>query len=344
MAARLGVTGVSTMRGVVVGRAHQAALPLGRSVIVTIGIDRYAHWDQLECAKKDADSTRDAFLARGFEEVVAPFADEQATRDALNALVVDGLRELSEHDQLVIFYAGHGGTRTEHPGGRKTQTGYLIPVDAARDGDNVASWIELSAWLRSISLLPPRHILVILDSCSSGIALHAPYRSRGARREAHGALTMLQARASRRVITSAIGDEPALDNGPRDGQSLFTGCLLDVLDDAIRTGDRLTGSALGLRVQTRVSDYQGWTQTPDFGAFDGDDRGELVIPGADGELGEISGITGGSTDFAPVYVPERRSLTPRLTSSWHALRRRWGVWPLAGIVFWILFLIGSALR
>lgn len=87
-------------------------------------------------------------------------------------------------------------------------------------------------------------------------------------------------RQSRRIITSALDDQVALDSGPVHGHSLFTGCLIEALTDGIKKSGRrvTTGSELGLYVQGRVQTYPGSTQTPDFGTFTFDDRGEMIIP------------------------------------------------------------------
>jgi uncharacterized caspase-like protein len=94
--------------------------------------------------------------------------DDRATGEAMRSLVTDDSKVLGPEDSLVLFYAGHGGTKTHRLGDQVIKTGYVIPVDAQ---DKVASWIEMEGWLRAVSLLPARHILVVLDACHSGIAL-----------------------------------------------------------------------------------------------------------------------------------------------------------------------------
>src|SRR5262249_50200007 len=93
-------------------------------------------------------------------------------------------------------------------------------------------------------------------------------------------LSTLKARRSRRGITSALDDQVALDSCPVYGHSLFTGCLIEGLRHGIRRrGSRVTtGSELGLYVQRRVEANPHSRQTPDFGTFAFDDRGEMVIP------------------------------------------------------------------
>lgn len=275
----------------------------GRSVIVAIGIDRYQHWQPLTNAVRDATGTVAVFERLGFEQIVAPLLDGRATGTAIQALVSDELRALSADDSLVLFYAGHGGTRIHRFGNDVVKTGYLIPVDASATPAKVATWIELEAWLRAVSLLPPRHILVVLDACHSGIALDPAIKWRDLSSWRSAPLAKLNARRSRRIITSALDDEIVLDSGPIRGHSLFTGCLIEGLVHGLpRAGGRVTtGSELGLYVQRRVRAYPKSQQTPDFGTFALDDRGEMVIPLAD-EMGAVNDRPGSIVDECNVAV------------------------------------------
>jgi uncharacterized caspase-like protein len=249
----------------------------GRNVIAVIGIDRYPGRRRLANAVRDARGALALFERLGFERAAAPLLDGKATSKAIQQLVTDDLRTLGPNDSLIVFFAGHGGTRTHRLGDQVIRTGYLIPVEAS---DKAATWIDLEGWLRAISLLPAKHILVILDACHSGLALGSiiKWRDTGAWQEA--SLSTLGARRSRRVITSALDDQMALDSGPVHGHSLFTGCLIEGLTHGLGRGDSqvATGSELGLYLQRRVATYPLSRQTPDFGTFDFDDRGEMVIP------------------------------------------------------------------
>ncbi len=249
-----------------------------RNVIAVIGIDRYQHqsWRPLTNAVSDARGAAELFVKLGFEQVAALYND-QATSEAIEGLVTDDLTRLGAEDSLVLFYAGHGSTRSHQLGDEVVKTGYIVPFDAS---DRTATRIDLDGWLRAVALLPAKHILVILDACHSGIALDpvSKWRDGGAPPELP--LSALRARRSRRIITSALDNELALDSGPRHGHSLFTGCLLEALTHGVgRPGRRvITTSELGLYLQARVEEYPGSRQTPDFGAFDFDDRGEMVFP------------------------------------------------------------------
>ena len=243
-------------------RWHTTRNICGRNIIIGIGIDCYQHYSVLANAVRDAMTASRLFQRMGFEQVTAPLLDDRATTQAIQELVTDDLRTLTgPDDSLVLFYAGHGTTQ------RHAQ-------------DKVATWIELEGWLRAIARLPPRHILVILDTCHSGIALDPviQWRDRGTSQDR--TLATLAARRSRRIITSALADEDACDSGPVLGHSLFAGCLIEALTHGIRGGGSglISGSELALYVQRRVTSYPNAKQTPDFGAFAFDDRGEMAIP------------------------------------------------------------------
>lgn len=252
----------------------------GRNLIAVIGIDRYRdtrHWRALSNAVSDARGAAAIFAQIGFAQITEALIDDTATGRALQSIVTDELSVLRPDDSLVLFYAGHGGNRKHHVAGREVTTGYLIPVDA---DDKASTWVELEGWLRAVALLPAKHILVILDACHSGIALDPVIKWRDSTSWRNESLATLKARYSRRIITSALGDQRATDGGPSSIHSLFTGCLIEALTGGLRRKDELatTGSELGLYLQQRVGAYPHSRQTPDFGTFAFDDRGEMVIP------------------------------------------------------------------
>lgn len=259
---------------------RRPSAPIGRSVVAVIGIDQYMAWPRLNNAVNDAVGAAQMFTRLGFEEVTPPLLDDAATGDAMRRLVTEDLARLEPSDSLVVFFAGHGHTHTVHYGDVSVKTGFVVPVDGAGQREQIAaSWLRLDSWLSDVARLPPRHILVIIDACHSGVALGALIKWRTA---APGAIASdeLQARRSRRVITSALDDQRAMDSGPYPGHSLFTGCLIEALSGGLSQGGRrvATGSEIGLYVQHRVSTYPMSQQTPDFGAFELDDRGEILVP------------------------------------------------------------------
>lgn len=265
---------------------------VGRAYVAVIGIDRYRTWNRLYNAVSDARGAMRLFAGLGFELVAPPLFDDDATGDALRRLVIDDLSGLGEDDSLVLFFAGHGHTITRTYGETSVRDGYLIPIDGDRPGGRAGTWIRLESWLTEITRIPAKHILVILDACHSGLALGPilQWRSRGVENARREPLDQLRARRSRRIITSALDDQLAMDGGPVPGHSLFTGCLIEAMTGGLvaSTGHQIvTGSEIGHYVQRRVSEYPGSVQTPDFGALELDDRGELLVHIRRNGAGEI---------------------------------------------------------
>lgn len=255
----------------------------GRAYVAVIGIDRYRSWNRLYNAVSDASGALGVFSRLGFEPIGAPLFDELATGDALHRIVTDDLTKLGKNDSLVLFFAGHGHTMTRtFYGGATVKDGYIIPVDGDPPGGSAGTWMRLESWLKDVTRIPAQHILVVLDACHSGLALGPviQWRSRGMDMQIREPLHHLRARRSRRIITSALDDQRAMDGGPVPGHSLFTGCLIEGLTSGLFAATRqplVTGSQIGFYVQRRVIEYPNSTQTPDFGALELDDRGELVV-------------------------------------------------------------------
>jgi Caspase domain/Protein of unknown function (DUF559) len=254
-----------------------------------IGIDGYRRWTRLNNAVSDARGVLDAFEALGFVSIVTPLLDDAATGEAIGLLPASLKPQLDVHDSLVVFFAGHGHTtRTRLADGVEARQGYLIPVDADVGEGRGHTWQRLEHWLSTIAELPPRHILVILDSCHSGIALSRNIQHRCVGVRTDGSPTPFRARRSRLVLTSALDDQRAMDGGPIAGHSVFTGYLIKALrDDTSWWRSELTSvgaSDIAGYVRSRVRDYSDSRQVPELGALEYHDSGELVLSRKPDEL------------------------------------------------------------
>ena len=262
----------------------ESDVEVGRYVFAGVGIDAYENadlWKELDNAVNDVDHIRatleDEFGFDSPDEWV--LTDEQATRVAIEALVDDLGQNLGPNDNLVFFYAGHGAELPiEFDGEVVGRTGYLVPVGVKAPLETAESqYIEIEQLLEDIAKLPARHVLVILDSCYSGMALEGEFKTRG------GGMTQqavdLMSRRSRRVLTSAQADQLAADGGSNFPEnSLFTGWLAEGLrraasdvegeptPDADNDG-LITVTELFSFVSGRVGSASESRQTPDFGAF-----------------------------------------------------------------------------
>ena len=179
-----------------------------KSIIISIGINDYQNWPKLNNAVNDALGFQKVMIDKlGFTAPIEPLINNKATKDAIEDLVQEQLREIvEEDDNLIIFFAGHGHTRIE------SETGYIIPIEARlpQPREYWGDYLRLNHWLEEIAELPARHILVILDACHSGFALGKAMTSF---RDSVSYKKDLSNKISRKVITSARREQPALDGG-----------------------------------------------------------------------------------------------------------------------------------
>ena len=226
----------------------------------------------------------DLFQKVGFA-LQRPLMDGAATSEAIQRLVSDDLAALGSEDSLVLFYAGRAVMMEHLVQNQVVQYGYLIPADAQQEAPS-SSWIDLEAWLRAVSVLPARHILVILDVYGTELSLKSALKwgniDFGPRSMTSSMLTSLRGRTSRHVITSGLEPQEMLESRPVPGCSLFAGCLIEALEDGLASrhggAPYVTGSELGLDLQRRVRRYSDGRQVPSLWAFRHHEGGELFIP------------------------------------------------------------------
>lgn len=270
----------------------------GDSWALVVGINDYATAPPLAYARQDAEAFSGVLqTAFGFpSEKMTVLFDSDATRDGImKAFLSYAENSLGVDDRVVVFFAGHGCTRT----GSRGEVGYLVPVDGdVGDLSTLVRWDELT---RNAELVPAKHMLFVMDACYGGLAVMRTPPA-GSSRFMHD---MLQ-RFSRQVLTAGKADEPVADSGgPRPGHSVFTGHLLNAIEGDAATADGLiTANAVMAYVYDRVSRDPHSHQTPHFGFIDGD--GDFIFnvpqPAAEADAGEGGDMliqlpaTGGQTE------------------------------------------------
>lgn len=201
-------------------KARIPPLPFGDYHALVIGNNRYQYLTQLDTAINDARRMGDILKQRyGFQVTVL----ENATRYDILSGLNQAREKLTEKDNFLVYYAGHGQLDTVN------LRGYWLPVDA--EPKSSANWIKNVDITDILNAMTAKHILVIADSCYSG----AFARSSLARLEAgmsdEARLNWIQEmlkKRSRTVFTSG-GLKPVLDAG--GGQhSVFAKALFQVLE------------------------------------------------------------------------------------------------------------------
>ena len=247
--------------------------PYRESWAAVIGIDEYQSWPKLRYAVNDAQAVRDVLIQkyRFRPENVFTLFDKDATRENILSLLGDKLArpDLVKHeDRVFVFFAGHGTTR-KLPSGR--DLGYIIPVDAGVS-DYQGQAISMTNFQDISEAIPAKHLLFVMDSCYSGLALTRGGGGLGAQNY----LMEIARRQSRQMFTAGGADEQVADNGP-NGHSVFTWTLLQALDGrADLNGDGvITGTELAAYVIPAVSSLSH--QTPVFGNLVGSEGGDFIF-------------------------------------------------------------------
>ena len=199
---------------------------LGTYHALIVGINDYENWNPLQTAVKDATAVRDVLVNQyGFDEKNVILRTD---RDAARLHIIRDLRTLAsgltEKDNLLIYFAGHGQLDD------LTGDGYWIPVEGQlKDPGTWISHAVLKAVLGS-DKVRAKNVVVIADSCYSGTLLRGgPSLLRTEDGSYLDKLTQAAAKRSRQVITSG-GLEPVADGG-RDGHSLFAYYVITALED-----------------------------------------------------------------------------------------------------------------
>jgi len=206
--------------GTTTGDVQRAGdIQFGNFYALIIGNNDYASYPDLQTPTTDAKSLEVLLRERyGFKTKLLLNANRHAIMSALNELN----QKLTDKDNLLIYYAGHGEIDA------KSQSAYWLPVDA--EAGNSANWISSQSITEYLSIMQARHVMVVADSCYSGALTGSavaklPEGMDAAKRERW--LKAMNSRKARTVLTSG-GVKPVMDTGG-GAHSVFANAFLKVL-------------------------------------------------------------------------------------------------------------------
>jgi uncharacterized caspase-like protein len=236
---------VNPLEGVDVGGYHA----------LVIGNQDYRSMPDLTTAAADAKEVA-AVLKDGFGFKVTLLSD--ATRYQVLSELNRLRKKLTDKDNLLIYYAGHGELDEIN------SRGNWLPVDA--EPDNAAQWISNMDLTGILNRTTAKHILVVADSCyAATLTRGALSNLAGGMSEDNRAEWIKQMMGKRSVtVLSSGGDEPVLDGGGTSGHSIFAQALLNVLEENVEV---LAGQSLHIALAAKVA-YRaaeaGLNQTPQY--------------------------------------------------------------------------------
>lgn len=248
-----------------------AGLNMGTYHALIIGNNTYAEYPKLETALNDAVEAEKVLRENyGFKTTLLRNASRYDMLAALNTL----RENLTENDNLLIYYAGHGEVD------EASNRGFWLPVDAKQDDPR--TWISNVSVSDILNTLKSNHVMVVADSCYAGTlsvaALPRVDESISDEMQREWIAAMLKARA-RMVLTSG-GVAPVMDGGG-DGHSLFARAFLETLrqNSGIIDGHTIYRDVL-TRVQARARQLNT-RQTPEYAParYAGHEAGEFFFNG-----------------------------------------------------------------
>lgn len=197
------------------------AIDFGGYYALVIGNEDYARLPKLDTAQEDAQAVAQV-LTQKFKFKVTLL--QNATRYQILTELNKLRQTLTEKDNLLIYYAGHGELD------RANLRGHWLPVDAEPDSD--ANWISNVAITDILNAMSAKHVMVVADSCYSGAMTRSSVGGLKAGMSEDTRTTWIKAlvKARSRTVLTSGGLAPVIDGGGGK-HSIFCKNFLDVLND-----------------------------------------------------------------------------------------------------------------
>ncbi|HOX39096.1 MAG TPA: SUMF1/EgtB/PvdO family nonheme iron enzyme [Candidatus Brocadiia bacterium] len=234
---------------------------------LVIGVSEYEKWPDLPNTVKDAQEVSEALKGIGFKTTLLENPDSEQLNRALTgfAYSTGGI----ENRALLLYFAGHGETVEMADG---TKLGYIVPSDCPLQKDDPLEFDTKAISMQRIEtlckLVRSRHVLALFDSCFSGSLFSLT-------RAAPTDISEKTSMPVRQFVTAGAADEPVPD------QSIFKICFIDALkgDADLNQDFFVTGSELGMYLNSQVVNYSRGSQHPQYGKINNPklDKGDFVI-------------------------------------------------------------------
>ncbi len=220
-----------------------------------IGVSDYTNgWSKLAGVKEDVTEVQRALEDNGFEVQLLEDPDKQQMEATIEDFIFE--KGANPENRLLIYYAGHGHTKTLGYGG---EMGYLVPADAPlpKKGRDIAFQRSVMSMQRIEEVAKntsAKHVLFMFDACFAGSVFLAT-------RAAPSYIEVFTEEPVRQFITSGSADQEVPDN------SICRRAFVDALAgsaDFDKDG-YLTGSELGTYIQKRTAEDWKGELTPQYG-------------------------------------------------------------------------------
>ncbi|MBC83339.1 MAG: hypothetical protein CL454_00595 [Acidimicrobiaceae bacterium] len=223
--------------------------PSSTMYALVIGVDQYGHWENLDCAVRDATCIATWLRAHGF--IVVTLKGAEATF----ANVARAFMAIPDCKTAVVSLHGHGAQG-------KTVSSF-VPADACADPNDTSDKISAD-FIQSWSMRwNGKQALIVADCCFGGnFVLPPQVKMRGYRDS--------QKERVRMILSASTMDELVPDRQQGEHNSPLTRSMLRVLGNK-----RWNGSVLDLFVSIRKMTPEGCT--PKMARLSGDQGGDIWL-------------------------------------------------------------------
>ncbi len=254
-----------------VDTAQQQGPPIafGKYYALVIGNNDYKKLPKLQTAVEDAKVIGKLLEDKyGFKVTFLFNADRNAILSTLN----DFRKKLTEKDNFLLYYAGHGTLE------EKNSQGFWLPVDSEVDDD--VNWLPTDRITGIMNLMSAKQIMIIADACYSGIMTRAGLTQleSGQSEENYNKWLVKMAAYKSRVLISSGENKPVLDGGGGK-HSVFAKAFLDTLGGNSKI---LLGIDLHRAIAEKVVDISsriGHDQVPQYAGLNraGHELGDFLF-------------------------------------------------------------------
>jgi uncharacterized caspase-like protein len=245
-----------------------STVDFGKYKALVIGVNEYDKLNPLRTSIQDAQTVTNTLREDYSFEVELLI---NPTRSSLIDALIKYRETLTDSDNFLLFYAGHGILQ---PG---TGKGFWQPADS--DPIFETNWIAIDFITSIIKTLKARNTMIIADSCYSGAVFRSGITTADSRFMEPSLVKRMLETATRVALTSG-GLEPVIDSVNQDDKnSIFTRALIRALSDeaAVTTGSEVF-SKVASAVISETTEL-GFKQTPEYAGLSlaGHEGGDFVF-------------------------------------------------------------------
>ena len=144
--------------------------------------------------------SRDAIAIKKILDKKYKFTDSWLVEDASRTEIHEEFKKLkdiiTDKDYLLIYYVGHGAEVNGNP--------YWVPVEG---GENYFEWVNVNSLTNSLSNIKARDILIMIDSCYSGLSFQTKSSNKKDIANSTAAIKDALINYSRKVLTSGHNEK-----------------------------------------------------------------------------------------------------------------------------------------